>query len=348
MLSASNSRRSERSLGKSDESRGRHGWHLLPLIALLLVPMTAIAAFTAAGLVVREKSTTPDQAETTKVGSIEMTNRQATEVRFSLDPAPEVIVAQAGTITEINVAPGVTVTQGQVLARVDDVPVRAIVGQSPLYRAIGPGSKGTDVLALSSFLGSLGYADADLATDVYTQKLALAIRAYESRELRRTPTGIFEATLVAFIPESSTVVRQVEVQLGSRVTDASSFMTMTPVPSSMSLVSASSGQQLRSFEGPVAMTIGSRVLDLPSSAPSPDLVATVYQAFAEEARTGSVTSAADGADSDVASFTGAFIELADPPRAGQSRRAPSLQAAQVACVSSSEAGPRLGISTQSL
>lgn len=141
MLSASNSRRSERSLGKSDESRGRHGWHLLPLIALLLVPMTAIAAFTAAGLVVREKSTTPDQAETTKVGSIEMTNRQATEVRFSLDPAPEVIVAQAGTITEINVAPGVTVTQGQVLARVDDVPVRAIVGQSPCTGPSDPAVK---------------------------------------------------------------------------------------------------------------------------------------------------------------------------------------------------------------
>jgi peptidoglycan hydrolase-like protein with peptidoglycan-binding domain len=76
-------------------------------------------------------------------------------------PAPLAFSTQsAGVVTELP-AVGSTITQGQVLYRLDNEPVVLLYGSTPVYRSFTPGmSSGPDVLQLEQDLNQLGFGEA--------------------------------------------------------------------------------------------------------------------------------------------------------------------------------------------
>jgi hypothetical protein len=66
-------------------------------------------------------------------------------------------VAEGGLVTWLPAA-GATVANGDVLYRVDNAPVVLLEGDATLYRDLGEGDEGADVLALETALAALGYS----------------------------------------------------------------------------------------------------------------------------------------------------------------------------------------------
>ena len=86
------------------------------------------------------------------------------------DPAPVAVVGvtlltsegasvrvwRSGVLTSLEVAVGVRVEAGDVVATVDDRPIVAMTADAPLHRDLRRGDAGPDVRRLQAFLGQLG------------------------------------------------------------------------------------------------------------------------------------------------------------------------------------------------
>lgn len=78
--------------------------------------------------------------------------------RGQSDGSPYPVINQAqGTYTKLPDL-GQEMSQGQVLYRVNDIPVVLLYGSTPAYRSLSPGTTGADVAQLNGDLDSLGYA----------------------------------------------------------------------------------------------------------------------------------------------------------------------------------------------
>ncbi|MEV0730683.1 peptidoglycan-binding protein [Polymorphospora sp. NPDC050346] len=94
-----------------------------------------------------------------------------------------------GTLTALAEV-GATVRRGQVLYRVDDVPVVLLHGPLPAYRTLAPSVEGADVRQFERNLRALGYTGFT-ADDHYTGATADAVRRWQ-RDLGVEPTGRVE------------------------------------------------------------------------------------------------------------------------------------------------------------
>ncbi|MFE0104640.1 peptidoglycan-binding protein [Streptomyces sp. NPDC059009] len=104
--------------------------------------------------------------------------------------------ALQGTVTWLPKT-GETITRGETLYKVDNRPVTAMYGSTPMYRDLKQGHEGPDVEQLNENLRALGYG-APLG-DTYTAQTASAVRAWrQARGLKAT--GTVEKGLVAFVP----------------------------------------------------------------------------------------------------------------------------------------------------
>lgn len=91
-----------------------------------------------------------------------------------------------GTVTWLPEV-GSVVDRGQVVARVDEVPVVVLIGALPLYRSLGLGAKGADVRQLEENLAALGYGGFTV-DDRFTSSTATAVRAWQ-KDLGLDRTG---------------------------------------------------------------------------------------------------------------------------------------------------------------
>ncbi|MEZ5190014.1 MAG: peptidoglycan-binding domain-containing protein [Schumannella sp.] len=90
-----------------------------------------------------------DLADTLTVnGTVERVSR--VELPLPAGTGPSVITARP-------IADGGSLTQGRPVIEVNGRPVIAIAGAFPLYRDLGPGTKGADVRALQKALNAAGY-----------------------------------------------------------------------------------------------------------------------------------------------------------------------------------------------
>ncbi|MCL2423099.1 MAG: hypothetical protein FWD11_04265 [Micrococcales bacterium] len=87
---------------------------------------------------------------------------------------------------------GSELTAGQVVLEVTGRPVIALVGELPVYRDLGPGMSGPDVVQLREALRDLGINAGDVRNNVYDASLATAVRALYSRA-GYTPPALNEA-----------------------------------------------------------------------------------------------------------------------------------------------------------
>ncbi|MDO5535227.1 MAG: peptidoglycan-binding domain-containing protein [Propionibacteriaceae bacterium] len=101
---------------------------------------------------------------------------------------PVEVVAQnalSGVVTQVNAG---TVEQGGVLYVVGETKVRALSGDRPFWRDLGPGVSGSDVSALQQGLMDLGYLAGGTPSGKYASATRAAVSAWQ-RDLGHPRTG---------------------------------------------------------------------------------------------------------------------------------------------------------------
>lgn len=117
--------------------------------------------------------------------------------------------AASGTVTWLP-EPGQVVEQDQPLYAVDERPVRAMYGTTPLWRTLEYGAKGADVRQLNEDLAALGY---DVSVDeVFGKRTLAAVKRWQQdRGFQRT--GTITANDVVFV-DGAVRVDSVVAKLG--------------------------------------------------------------------------------------------------------------------------------------
>jgi peptidoglycan hydrolase-like protein with peptidoglycan-binding domain len=119
----------------------------------------------------------------------------------------------AGTLTWVPAA-GQRIGRGQPAYRVDDRPVTLLYGPLPMYRALGPDSKGPDVRQFETNLWALGYRGFTV-DDRYGAGTARAVRSWQ-RALGRPVTGTVDPATVVTAPGALRVA-ELKAQVGDQV-----------------------------------------------------------------------------------------------------------------------------------
>ncbi|MFP7706743.1 peptidoglycan-binding domain-containing protein [Trueperella sp. LYQ141] len=156
-------------------------------LAVIGVLLVAIVAFWAG-----HTTLVPPQSESfsTEVSTVEVTKGElgrtiTVMTSVERDTVPLVANQIAGTVTHIGDLSAVS--QGGILYKVNDVPVRAVVSQTPFWRALTVGSTGDDVQALNRCLSDLGYGTNPESAS-FTQVTAAALRSWQ-KSLGMAQTG---------------------------------------------------------------------------------------------------------------------------------------------------------------
>lgn len=153
--------------------------------------------------------------------------------RLTLDGAltyvgdAQLVAGRAGTITELPQA-GATVRVGQVLWRVDDVPVPLLAGRLPQWRRLVAGmSDGPDVEQLEENLTRLGHAPAGGMTvdEKFTSATAAAVKRWQ-KSLGHSQTGFVEPGAVVFYPSDVRVTEQLAA-LGAQAAPGSPVLKVS-------------------------------------------------------------------------------------------------------------------------
>lgn len=134
----------------------------------------------------------------------------------------------SGVVTEV-VAAGETLSQGDVIYRVNGEPVVAMYGEVPAYRTLRELSDdmtGDDVLQLETALVALGYDPEELAAvdEQFTDYTATMVERWQE-ELGVEEDGIVQLGDVIFIPEAAEVLA-VAVEAGQSVGPGQPILTI--------------------------------------------------------------------------------------------------------------------------
>jgi biotin carboxyl carrier protein len=136
--------------------------------------------------------------------------------------------AKTGVVTEV-VSAGDTISQGDVLYRVNDEPVVVMYGDSPAYRTLrdlSDNMTGTDVLQLEQALVALGYDPNSEASvdEEFTDYTETMVERWQE-DLGVEETGTVEYGDVIFIPAASEVLA-VNVAVGDTVNAGQPILTI--------------------------------------------------------------------------------------------------------------------------
>jgi hypothetical protein len=151
-------------------------------------------------------SSTAATGPTAEVAKRDLEERVEVEGTLGYGDTSDVTLA-GGTITGLPDV-GTTVKRGQSLAEVDGLPVPLLLGDRPLWRALGPGVEdGTDVAQLEANLVALGIVTADELTvdEDWTSATTDAVEEWQE-SLGRPETGTVNPGEVVFLPAEVRVV----------------------------------------------------------------------------------------------------------------------------------------------
>lgn len=192
---------------------------LAPLLALTVM---AIKAASESPL---ESASTPEPL----IGSVEAADRDksvtvAIKVEFADALAP--VTTAFGTVTAVNIAAGQTVSNGAVVATVNDLPVIAYSGATPLWRDIMKGQTGADVAVAQAFLAATGYyAGAVNGNAQYSTQQA--IKAFNKANGFGATNPVLSLTSLAWIGPADVVVALPSVHQGDSASGSTELFTTT-------------------------------------------------------------------------------------------------------------------------
>ncbi len=121
------------------------------------------------------------------------------QVQFG-QPVIALSAAPAGTFTWV-AEEGEIIEQGDVLYRVDNRPTVLLYGETPTYRAMGPGDEGADVAQLQAALIDLGLAPGDLPIGTFDDATLEAVVPWQL-STGAHPDGVVNMGEVVFLPDS--------------------------------------------------------------------------------------------------------------------------------------------------
>lgn len=174
------------------------------IVSSVLV-VAAIGGIGAAAWVAKERLSVEETVEEVE---LEITSSVAEVRTLSVDheaegtlvyePSIAVVAPAAGTVTRI-VDAGVSLSAGDVIAVVDDVPIVWLDGDVPAWRTMSDGDVGDDVAQLEASLDALGYnADGDVTIDdEFTSATASMVEDWQEA-LGTAVTGRVELGTVVF------------------------------------------------------------------------------------------------------------------------------------------------------
>lgn len=205
-------------------SRRRWPWVLASLGATGAVAVGAVVAF-------RGDDSASDPAQATAINTVTAATRDLIEFtdldgRMVYADITSVTAAADGLVTATT-TDGAIVERGDALYAVNASAVTVFYGDVPLYRPLGDGAVGDDVLLVEANLASLGFhsvvddegviIDSGFAVDgIYDAATADAVVRWQS-EAGLPETGIVNESDVIVVAGSS-VVSNVSVDVGSRLT----------------------------------------------------------------------------------------------------------------------------------
>lgn len=134
---------------------------------------------------------------TTKVTQETLLDTRTTAGELGFGTATTASGRRTGTVTRLP-AVGDTVTRGESLYEVDDVPATLMYGSLPAYRELKNGVEGSDVEQLEANLAALGYGGFDVDEE-FTSYTAAAVKRWQE-DLGLEETGVVALGSVVFAP----------------------------------------------------------------------------------------------------------------------------------------------------
>lgn len=145
-----------------------------------------------------------------------------------------VAVETAGTVTALSCAPGTPVVSGSSPVTVDDRPLVALATRVPLWRDLGTGATGTDVVALQDELNRLGYAAGSDGRFGRATRAAVAA-LLESVGVPDAPGELARGSVV-WLPEPEVAVARCPLRVGATVGPGSALAESGPALTSLRFV----------------------------------------------------------------------------------------------------------------
>lgn len=168
------------------------------------------------------------------------TNQATTAALKAVFDAPgQVVVRRSGVLTQLLVEPGGSLTDGEVVARVDGWPVVAMVAPAALHRSLGVGDRGPDVHQVQAWLRARGFLEA-VPDGRYGAMTRAAVKAWE-RSLGLVPTGRFDLGLVAWVGPRKAVAADLQTSAGRSVAEGEVLMTTRPAVRAIQVSEPSGG-----------------------------------------------------------------------------------------------------------
>lgn len=135
--------------------------------------------------------------KTTKVTEETLLDTSTTGGELGFGATTTVSGRLTGTVTKLP-SVGETVSRGESLYEVDDVPVTLMYGSLPAYRELKDGVEGADVEQFEANLAAMGYVGFDVDEDFTSNTAAAVERWQEDRGLEET--GVVALGSVVFAP----------------------------------------------------------------------------------------------------------------------------------------------------
>ncbi|MFV0458513.1 MAG: efflux RND transporter periplasmic adaptor subunit [Actinomycetales bacterium] len=118
-----------------------------------------------------------------------------------------------GRITQVSIAPGDTIGQADELFRIDNQPVYAMAGDTPLWRDLVRDDKGPDVAQVIQFLRDVGYRVQD--GDTYTARVEAVVKKWQKRR-NLNEDGSFRSAY-AIVLDLPSRIAEVSISVGDFV-----------------------------------------------------------------------------------------------------------------------------------
>lgn len=182
------------------------------------------------------------------VGEVTEARRSAVRVEVRREEPRSLVSRRGGVVTATYSEPGDVLENGSSVVALDGRTLVALVGGTPMFRGVGPGTQGEDVRAVGTVLAARGLLGEGDVSDRYTRALGDAICAFE-KSSARTCDRVFEADASLFVATPGTRVGELRVALGDVVDPGVPVLALAAAVESVTLVAESTSGRLSIPEG---------------------------------------------------------------------------------------------------